>query len=232
MDRRKNPVKLLIIEDDEEIVEAVSLAFQIRWPEAQIISTRYGKKGVDLIESEQPDIVILDLGLPDTNGFDVLREIRRFSDIPIIIVTVRAEEADIVKGLEWGADDYIVKPFRQLELISRIKAQTRKPGLGEEENIVSGPLRLNSVTGQLLNNGKKIDLTVTESKILAHLMRNAGRVVTHSSIAEAVWGDDYPGAVESLRVHMRRLREKIEKDSRNPEFVVTKPGIGYIFSPQ
>jgi two-component system, OmpR family, response regulator VicR len=224
-------VKLLIIEDDEEIVEAISLAFQIRWPEANIVSTRSGKKGIDLVESQQPDIVILDLGLPDTNGFDVLREIRRFSDIPIIIVTVRAEEADVVKGLEWGADDYIVKPFRQLELISRIKAQTRKHAQDEEEKIVKGHLELSS-TGQLFNGDNKIDLTITESKILAHLMRNAGHVVTHSSIAEAVWGEDYPSAVESLRVHMRRLREKIEKDPRNPKFITTKPGVGYIFSTQ
>jgi DNA-binding response OmpR family regulator len=230
MDRRLNQVKLLIIEDDAEIVEAVSLAFQIRWPEAKIISTRYGKKGIGLIENEQPDIVILDLGLPDTNGFDVLREIRRFSDIPVIIVTVRAEESDIVKGLELGADDYIIKPFRQLELISRIKAQTRKTGQGKEEIIVGGILQLDSITGQLSNGDRKIDLTVTESKILAHLMRNAGHVVTHDSLAEAVWGDDYPSAVESLRVHMRRLREKIENDPSNPKFINTKPGIGYIFS--
>lgn len=223
-------MKLLIIEDDEEIVEAVSLAFQIRWPEAKIVSTRYGKKGVELVESEQPDIVILDLGLPDTNGFDVLREIRRFSDIPIIIVTVRAEEADIIKGLEWGADDYIIKPFRQLELIARIKAQTRKKGSAGEEPLTRGPLSLDSVTGQLTYHNRKISLTVTETKILAHLIKNAGRVVTHSSIADVVWGDDYPGAAESLRVHMRRLREKIEKDPGKPELVVTKSGVGYQLS--
>ncbi|MBE0481611.1 MAG: response regulator transcription factor [Dehalococcoidia bacterium] len=224
--------KLLIIEDDEQIVEAVSLAFQIRWREAEIISTRYGKKGVELVASEQPDVVVLDLGLPDTSGFDVLREIRRFSDVPIIIVTVRAEEADIIKGLEWGADDYIIKPFRQMELVARIKAQTRRPGQTEQEELASGPLHLNSTTGQLIRDNKKIDLTVTESKILGHLMRNAGHVVTHSSIAEAVWGDDYPAAAETLRVHIRRLREKIERDPSNPEFVVTRPGVGYLLSSQ
>jgi len=223
-------LKLLIIEDDEQIVEAVSLAFQIRWPEAKIVSTRYGKKGVELVESEQPDIVIIDLGLPDTSGFDVLREIRQFSDIPIIIVTVRAEEADIIKGLEWGADDYIVKPFRQLELIARIKAQTRNKGEAGEEIIVRGSLHLDSVSGQLTCNKQKINLTVTETKILAHLMKNAGRVVTHSSLAGVVWGDDYPGAAESLRVHVRRLREKIEKDPGRPDLVITKPGVGYLFS--
>jgi len=223
-------LKLLIVEDDEEIIEAVSLAFQIRWPEARIVSTRYGKKAAALVETEQPDIVVLDLGLPDTSGFDVLREIRRFSDIPIIIVTVRAEEGDIIKGLEWGADDYIVKPFRQLELIARIKAQTRRKEQVEQEKITRGSLHLNSTTGQLRCDNRKIDLTVTESKILAHLMRNAGHVVTHSSLAEAVWGDEYPGAAESLRVHMRRLREKIEDDPGKPKFVITKPGVGYLFA--
>jgi len=105
-------MKLLIVEDEEEIVEAISLAFKIRWPEAEIISTRYGKKRVELVASQQPDIVILDLGLPDIRGFDTLRNIREFSNVPIIIVTVSSEETDIIKGLEWGADDYIIKPFK------------------------------------------------------------------------------------------------------------------------
>ena len=159
-------MKLLIIEDDEEIVEAISLAFQIRWPEAQIISTRYGKKGIEQVESEQPDIVILDLGLPDINGFDVLRKIRQFSKVPIIILTVRAEEADIIKGLEWGADDYIIKPFRQLELLARIKAQIRRKGQSEGEKFISGPLQLDSATGQLYHRNREINLTVTETRIL------------------------------------------------------------------
>jgi len=225
-------VKLLIIEDDDDIVEAISLALQIRWPEAQVISTRSGKRGVDLVESEQPDVVILDLGLPDINGFDVLRRIRMFSEVPLIIVTVRADEADIIKGLEWGADDYIVKPFRQLELLARIKAQIRRQGQPEEERITSGDLQLNTATSQLYKNKKEINLTVTETRILGHLMRNAGRVVSHSSIAEAVWGDDYPGAADSLKVHIRRLREKVEENPSSPVYIITKQGIGYLFSKQ
>ncbi len=223
-------MKLLIVEDDEEIVEAISLAFQIRWPEANIVATPYGKKGIELVESEQPDIVILDLGLPDISGFDVLRKIRQFSEVPIIIVTVRADESDIIKGLEWGADDYIIKPFKQLELIARIKAQTWRAGHGGGEEVVSGPLKLNCLTGQLYAGKREISLTATESRLLGHLMRNAGHVVTHSSIAEAVWGDDYPGAADSLKVHIRRLREKIEADPSHPELIITKPGIGYLFS--
>jgi two-component system response regulator VicR len=225
-------MKLLVIEDDDEIVEAISLAFQIRWPEAQVISTRSGKKGIELVESELPDIVILDLGLPDINGFDVLRKIRLFSQVPIIIVSVRAEEADIIKGLEWGADDYIIKPFRQLELLARIKAQIRRQGQPEGEKIISGSLQLDSATGQLHHKNREINLTVTESRILGHLMRNAGHVVTHSSIAEVVWGNDYPGAADSVKVHIRRLREKIEENPSNPELIITRPGVGYLFSRQ
>ncbi len=220
-------MRVLLIEDDRDIIDAISLAFQIRWPEATLIPTRLGKKGVELVESDSPDIVILDLGLPDTSGFDVLREIRLFSQVPIIILTVRSDEADIVKGLEWGADDYITKPFRQLEFLARVKALIRRQVGGEEESVAFGPLRLDPTTGQLLHQGKEIALTVTESHIMAHLMRHGGRAVTHASLAEAVWGDDYPGAADSLKVHIRRLREKIEEDPSSPRLILTRTGVGY-----
>ena len=223
-------MKVLIIEDDKEIVDAISLAFQIRWPEAKVVSTRLGEKGVELVESETPDIVILDLGLPDINGFEVLRQIRLFSGVPIIILTVRAEESDVVKGLEWGADDYIVKPFRQLELLARVRALIRRQTPAEEEMLVVGPLRLEATTGQFLHNNKEIALTITESRLLSQLMRNAGHVVTHSSLAEAVWGNDYPGAADSIKVHIRRLREKIEADPSHPQLVLTKAGVGYFLA--
>ena len=158
-------MKVLVIEDDREIIEAISLAFQIRWPEAQVVSTRLGEKGVEQVETESPDIVILDLGLPDINGFEVLRQIRRFSQVPTIILTVRAEEVDIVKGLEWGADDYIVKPFRQLEFLSRVKALIRRKSTTEEEQLVSGPLRLDSTTGQLRYNRNSGE-SIPESPII------------------------------------------------------------------
>jgi two-component system, OmpR family, response regulator VicR len=223
-------MKVLIVEDDKEIVDAITLAFQIRWPEAKVISTRLGRKGVELVESENPDIVILDLGLPDISGFEVLSQTRLFSHVPIIILTVRAEEADVVKGLEWGADDYILKPFRQLELLARVKALIRRQAPNEEETLSSGPLRLDTTSGQLHNEAKEIALTITESRILAHLMRNAGHVVTHSSLAEAVWGNDYPGAADSLKVHIRRLREKIEVNPSQPKFILTKAGVGYFLA--
>ena len=223
-------MKVLLIEDDKEIIDAISLAFQIRWPEAKVVSTRLGEKGVELVESEAPDIVILDLGLPDISGFEVLRQIRLFSHVPTIILTVRQDEADIVKGLEWGADDYITKPFRQLEFLARVKALIRRQSPEEEESLVCGPLRLDVTSGQLYYGRKEIALTVTESHILGHLMKNAGRVVTHSSLAEAIWGDDYPGVADSLKVHIRRLREKIEADPSHPQLILTRTGVGYFLA--
>jgi DNA-binding response OmpR family regulator len=216
-------MKVLVIEDDKEIVDAISLAFQIRWPEAKVISTRLGQKGVELVESESPDIVILDLGLPDITGFEALQQIRRFSAVPTIILTVRAEEADVVKGLEWGADDYITKPFRQLELLARVKSMIRRHTPAEESILAFGHLHLEPDTAQLHMGAK-------ENHILGHLMKNAGRVVTHSNLAEAVWGDDYPGATDSLKVHIRRLREKIEEDPGKPRIILTKTGIGYFLA--
>lgn len=222
-------MKVLMIEDDPEIVEVVSLAFQMRWPDVQLISTGLGEKGAELVEKDHPDVIILDLGLPDISGFDVLKEIRLFSGVPVLILTVRGEESDIVKGLEWGADDYMTKPFRQLELMSRIRALTRRASsLTTEGQLVYGQFRFDTTAGQLTCGDKEINLTRTESTILKHLMMNVGKVVTYSSLAEEVWGQDYPDSADSLRVYIRRLREKVEDDPGNPQIILNKPGIGYM----
>jgi len=221
-------LKALIIEDDREIVESISLALQIRWPDTSVVSTSLGKKGVELAESEAPDIIILDLGLPDTSGFEVLKQVRSFSAAPIIILTVKSDEADVVKGLEWGADDFISKPCGQLELLARIKARLRdKSPVTGEVPLSYGRLRFDPVARKLASPTKTIQLTAIEAHIVRLLFRNAGRVVTHSTLAEEVWGEDHPDAVESLRVHIRRLREKIEADPSYPQLILTKPGIGY-----
>lgn len=222
-------MKVLIIEDDLQIIDTISMVFQLRWSEAQVVSTYRGEEGVALVESENPDIVILDLGLPDMTGFEVLKQIRLFSSVPIIILTVRADESDIVKGLELGADDYMTKPFRQLELVARIAALIRRQrDFAEETSLVCGQLSLNPATGQLFYGKKEIALTPTESSLLHHLMINAGKVVTHYSLAEAVWGTDFPDAVNALRVHVRRLRVKIEVDPDNPQIILIRAGIGYL----
>jgi len=227
----KDITKVLIIEDNEEVVEAVSLAFHILWPEARIVSTDSGEEGIKLVETEHPDVVILDLGLPDMSGFEVLRSTRLFSTVPVVILTVRGEEADIVKGLELGADEYIVKPFRQLELLSRVRALTRRQcAVQEAAPIVCGRLCLNLSERTVNYGGRQINLTRTENNILLQLMRNAGRVVTHTRLAEELWGNNYPDAAASLKVHVRRLREKIELDPCHPELIIVKRGLGYLFA--
>jgi two-component system, OmpR family, response regulator VicR len=222
-------MKILLIEDDENIIETISLALQMRWPEAKLISTALGVEGVELVEREIPDIIILDLGLPDMSGFEVLKQVRAFSSVPIIILTVKAEEADIVRGLEWGADDYMVKPFRQLELLARLRTLTRRQApTSVAAPLVCGPLRFNPSTRELFCGDREISITSTEAHILHHLMTNAGRVVTHSSLAEAAWGEVYDGALNNLRVHIRHLREKIEADPDSPVLIRTKVGVGYL----
>lgn len=223
--------KVLIIEDDETIVSLIRLAFQMRWPEAQLISASLGEEGLDLVEDEKPDLVILDLGLPDIDGYEVLRQIRLFSSVPIVILTVRGDEDDIIRGLEWGADDYVIKPFRQMELLSRLKVQLRRQiSPDQEAPVVCGPLRLDPSTFQLKYGAKEISLTLIEGRMMYHLMRNAGHVVIHSRLAEAVWGEDHPGATDSLRVYIRHLREKLEADPGNPKLILTKVGVGYILA--
>ncbi len=223
-------MKILIVEDDKQIVEAISLALEIRWPEVQVVATHLGEKGVEMVETEKPDVVILDLGLPDISGFDVLKQIRLFSKVPILILTVRVEEADIVKGLEWGADDYTTKPFRQLELLARIKALLRRSSAGAEMPITVGNMSFDPTNVRLSRGHQTIELTRTEGIILHQLMQNAGRVVSHSQLAEALWGEDYPEAADSLKTYIRRLREKLEDDASEPKLILNKPGIGYLIT--
>lgn len=222
-------MKVLIVEDTPEIVETVSLAFQIRWPDAELVSAGRGEKGVEMVETEKPDVVILDLGLPDISGFEVLKQIRLFSRVPVLILTVRGEESDIVKGLEWGADDYMIKPFRQIELLARIKALMRRSQDKQQEDLLEmGPLSLNPATCQAVYHGKEISLTPTEAHVLHCLMRNAGQVVTHSTIADAIWGTESPDSANSIKVYVRRLREKLEQNSSEPQLILTRAGVGYL----
>jgi two-component system response regulator VicR len=224
-------MKALIIEDDNEIVDSISLSLKMLWPEVEVLSTHLGKKGIELAEVEDPDIIILDLGLPDTSGFDVLQKVRTFTSTPIIILTVKADELDIIKGLEWGADDYIVKPCSQLELLARVKARLRDRTRFDQQSVRSfGALRFNPSTRQLQIRDREVQLTAIEAHIVRCLLRNAGHVVTYSSLAEEVWGEDYPGSIDSLKVHIRRLRGKIEANPSNPQIIINKAGIGYLLT--
>jgi two-component system KDP operon response regulator KdpE len=222
-------MKIVVIEDNADIVSIVSLALRIRWPDAVILSTDKGEKGLSIIADENPDIVILDIGLPDMDGFDVLKKIRLFSMVSVIILTARDKESDIIMGLESGADDYIIKPFRQLELISRMNAILRRqhiPGGGNAIQYKS--LMLKPDLKVLFVDKKKINLTQTEGIIMYQLLRNVEKVIPISNLAEAVWDYNDPSTCESIRVYIHRLRNKIEKDPRNPVFIHTKAGVGYI----
>lgn len=224
----KPELTVALIEDDNEIVEAVTLTFKIRWPQATFLSTPSGEEGIALVEKNSPDLVILDLGLPDTSGFNVLKEIRRFSHVPVIILTARGEEADIVRGLELGADEYIVKPFRQMELLARVKAIMRRHETsGEELPLTVGGMSLGPSVRDLTLNGRRVSLTRTEGIVLSQLMRSVGHPVSHATLAKALWGEEYPGAAESLKVYVRHLREKIEENPSDPKLLLTRIGAGY-----
>ncbi len=224
----KPELTVVLIEDDAEIVEAVTLTFKIRWPQATFLSTDSGQEGVTLVEKNNPDLVILDLGLPDTSGYNVLKDIRRFSHVPVIILTARGEETDIVRGLELGADEYIVKPFRQMELLARVKAvMRRQEAVTEELPLTVGAMSLGPSIRDLNLKGKRINLTRTEGIVLGQLMRHVGHAVSHAILAKALWGEEYPGASESLKVYVRHLREKIEENPSDPKLLLTRIGAGY-----
>lgn len=225
-------MKILIIDDDEEIINVISLTLRVGWPEVEVISSRLGKRGLEMVETHSPDLVILDLGLPDTNGFDVLKGIRLFSDVPVVILTVSEQEADVVQGLEMGANEYITKPFRQMELLARLKSALRLLHSPEktEECIKLGRLSFYPSARKIDCGGKPVNLTPTESTILLHLARNRGRTVTYASIAKKLWECDYPGSADAIRVYVRNLRKKIETDPACPRIIVTTPGTGYLLS--
>ncbi|MFC1951131.1 response regulator transcription factor [Chloroflexota bacterium] len=224
-------MKLLIIEDNPEIIEAVSLCFELRWPEVNVISTDKGNTGVGLAESESPDLVILDLGLPDIDGFEVLRQIRLFSDTPVIILTVRGEELDKIKGLELGADDYVVKPFSHMELLARVKAVLRRSQMpelrGDEKPFVHGKLKVDFSSREITVGGNMVKLTPIEYNLLYQMIRNEGRVLTHRFLLEKVWGEEYIDATDYLKKYIQRLRQKLEDNSENPRLIITERGVGY-----
>jgi len=224
-------IKILIIEDDPQIVQVISTCFEMRWPDSIIVSVSQGRKGIELVETEPPDVVLLDIGLPDMDGFEVLRQIRFFSDVPIIIETVEDQEVDRVRGLELGADDYITKPFSYMELLARVKAVLRRSQMVEfksgEANFVSGNLVINFATREIRLGDKVVKLTPIEYKILYILVRNKGQVVTQRKLMQQVWGEDYIENTDYLRAYIRRLRDKLQDDP--PRMILTEHGVGYRF---
>lgn len=223
-------MRVLVIEDDPDILEVITLSFRMGWPQVTILSTPEARKGVEMVKTQSPDIVLLDLLLPDMNGFQALAEIREFSNIPLIVVTVKGEEIDRVRGLELGADDYIVKPFSYMELLARARAVLRRSnavGTAVPTTFEHGGLAINFKSQEVRVNGEEVNLTPIEYKLLCELANNAGRTVSQRALLEKVWGEEYLNAPNVLKVHMHRLRRKLKDNPKSPRAIVTMPGKGY-----
>ena len=226
-------MKALVIEDDPGIIETVTLCFQLRWSNATVVSASEGARGLEMVEQESPDVVILDVELPDTDGFQVLRELRTFSQVPVIMLTVRGEETDVARGLELGADDYVTKPFSHIELLARVQAVMRRSQgtsvSSEERPFTSGKIYIDFASNEVKVNEQPVKLTATESKLLYYLIRNEGRLLTHDNLLAKVWGEGYGDARDMLRVHIQHLRQKLGDSAEAPRIIITEHGMGYKF---
>ncbi|APV44781.1 two-component system, OmpR family, KDP operon response regulator KdpE [Dehalogenimonas formicexedens] len=221
-------VKVLIIEDDQQIIDTVSLVLRLVWPDVALFSTPYGKKGIELVERHMPDSILLDLGLPDIDGYEVLKQIRAFTSIPVIVITVRDEEISLIKAFEMNADDYLIKPFRQMELIARLKSAMKKRSFFEEDLTIScNNIHYGSSINEVYIGNIKRELTSTEGRLLYHLLKKAGKIITKVELAEMIWGEFIPGSSENIKNYICRLRKKIEDDPNNPKIIVSRRGIGY-----
>ena len=223
-------MKILVVEDAEEVVEAVELCCTIRWPDAEVISTDRGLAVPDLVETESPDIVILDLGLPDVDGLDVLQHLRKTSDVPVIILTARAGDSSKVKGLELGGDDYVVKPFSPAELLARMNAILRRSTASSQTGrvVAEDGLHIDFGGQRVRIDGEDVSLTPAEWNLLAYLATNRGKIISNKELAEAVWGSTY---IEdsAIRMCVRRLRMKLHDDPRAPRLLHSHRGLGYSF---
>jgi two-component system KDP operon response regulator KdpE len=224
-------MKILVIEDNPHITDFIEIALKMGFPDSKILTTHLGNSGIELVAKEKPDIVLLDLELPDTDGFEVLKQIRAFSEVPIIIETVRDKETDTVKGLTMGADDYIGKPFGQLELMARIKTVLKRSSVGNSDSLYYGKLCLDKYHRILSQESNSERVTPTETLIMEALMKNGEKIRTFDDLSEIIWGTDYPGSCETLKVYIRRLRAKVESVSGNKITIHHQHGVGFMLGP-
>ncbi len=225
-------MKVLVIEDKQQVIRDITFCLQVRYPEATIISVAEGRKGMEMIETELPDLVLVDFSLPDINTLDLVNKIREFSDVSLIILSEAETDINIAKGLEAGADEYIIKPFSPIEFLAKVKAVLRRTqGLGFKpvHSVSFGELRINFNTQEVFLSGKQVKLTPIEYHLLAQLVRNEGRVLTHSNLLEKVWGSEYESDRSSIKKYIYRLRSKLEHDVSNPQMLLTERGVGYRF---
>jgi two-component system KDP operon response regulator KdpE len=227
-----NKPALLVIDDDRRYRDLLELNLTRHGYRTLLAAD--GLTGLNLLERDAPVLVILDLMLPDLDGYDVCRRIREFSDVPIIILTARAEEAQKVRGLHLGADDYLTKPFGADELLARVQAvlrRSRQDGdAGLSSVFVSGDLAVDFTARRVVVAGREVHLTPAEYKLLHHLALNAGRILVQEELLRRVWGPGYEGQPEVLHTTIRRLRRKIEPDPAAPRYVLTRRSIGYLLA--
>lgn len=223
---------ILAADDDPQLLRLMTRNLQLEGYD--VLAASDGQQALELVESNAPDLVLLDVMMPKMDGFTVCYRVREFSAVPIIIVTARGQDQDKVRGLDLGADDYLTKPFSVDELLARVRAVLRRAQFTTREH--SQGLRATTATGNLLvdysqhmviMNGQEIALTPTEYRIIAYLAQNVGRVVTQDLLLEHVWGPEYLGESHMLQVNINRLRRKLEIDITQPHYILTKVGVGY-----
>lgn len=224
--------RILVVDDEKLIVKGIK--FSLEQDNMEVDCAYDGREAVEAARRKEYDIILLDVMLPGFDGFEVLRQVREFSQVPIIMLTAKGEDMDKILGLEYGADDYITKPFNILEVKARIKAIMRRSmkTAGEPVNgkqIVKGSLVMELESRSVTVNGEEINLTAKEFDLLELLVTNPNKVFSREQLLSVVWGYEYPGDVRTVDVHIRRLREKIEKNPSEPKYVFTKWGVGYFF---
>lgn len=224
--------KVLVVDDEKLIVKGIR--FSLEQDGMEVDCAYDGEEAVEKAKDKKYDIILLDLMLPKMDGFEVCQRIREFSNVPIVMLTAKGDDMDKILGLEYGADDYITKPFNILEVKARIKAIMRRTGTKEPapdkaKVIESGDLRLDLESRRLFILGREVNLTAREFELLELFVTNPNKVFSREKLLELVWGVDYPGDVRTVDVHVRRLREKIEANPSEPKYVHTKWGVGYYY---
>jgi two-component system KDP operon response regulator KdpE len=221
---------ILVIDDEPQIRRALRTILSAK--RFRVSDASRGEEGLALAAAQQPDVIILDLSLPDMDGVEVCARLREWTQVPIIVLSVRESERDKVEAMDRGADDYLTKPFGIEELLARIRVALRHSAQtqGSKRTVIqAGPVVIDLAGHTVTRDGEEVRLTVTEFKLLAYLAANVGRVLTHSAILAHVWGPADVDRVEYLRVYIRQLRKKLEDDPEQPKYLLNEPGIGYRF---
>lgn len=224
--------KVLVVDDEKLIVKGIR--FSLEQDNMEVDCAYDGEEALKYVKNNEYDLILLDVMLPKFSGFEVCQQIREFSNVPIIMLTAKGEDMDKILGLEYGADDYITKPFNILEVKARIKAIMRRTGAREskkqDENvIVVRDMKMDRESRRVFIRDKEVNLTTKEFEVLELMILNPGKVYSRDNLLKLIWGEDYPGDVRTVDVHIRRLREKIENNPSDPLYVQTKWGLGYYY---